>query len=89
MRSLKDEEGRPLDINPDVLLVPPALEDTAKALMTVDRLEDGKPNPYKGAAQAVVSGRLTTATAWFLLDTTRPVKPFLYQERKAPVAGFP
>lgn len=85
MRKFKDAEGRPLNINPNVLLVPPALEDTANLLMTVDKLEDGKPNPYKGTAQVVVDGRLTSDTAWFLLDTSKPVKPFIYQERKAPV----
>lgn len=85
MRQFKDAEGRPLNINPDVLLVPPALEDEARLLMTVEKLEDGKPNPYKGTAEVVVDGRLTSDTAWFLLDTTKPVKPFIYQERKAPV----
>lgn len=84
LRKMKDDEERPLNINPSVLLVPPALEDTARALMSVDKLEDGKPNPYKSAAKVVVSSRLTSDTAWFLLDTTKPVKPFIYQERKAP-----
>ena len=55
------------------------------ALMTVDRLEDGKPNPYKGTATVVCDARLTSDTAWFLLDTSKPVKPFIYQVRKAPV----
>lgn len=85
MRKFKDDEGRPLNVNPDVLLVPPALEDVANVLMTTERLEDGKPNPYKGTAQVVSDARLTSDTAWFLLDTTKPVKPFIYQERKAPV----
>lgn len=85
LRKMKDDEERPLNIKPSILLVPPALEDTAKALMSVERLEDGKPNPYKGAAEVVVSSRLTSDTAWFLLDTTKPVKPFIYQERKAAV----
>ncbi|HCT7706610.1 TPA: Mu-like prophage major head subunit gpT family protein [Morganella morganii] len=85
MRKVTDEEGRPLNINPGVLLVPPALEDVARALMTVDRLEDGKANIYKGAAEVVVSARIQSDTQWFLLDTTQPVMPFIYQERKAPV----
>jgi len=85
MKKFKDEDGRPLNITPTVLLVPPALEDTANALMTVDKLEDGKPNPYKGTAKVVAANWLTSDTAWFLLDTTKPVKPFIYQERKAPV----
>lgn len=85
MRKFKDDEGRPLNIMPNVLLVPPALEDTARALLTVDRLEDGKPNPYKGTAELIVDARLTSDDAWFLLDTSKPIKPFLLQERKAPV----
>ncbi len=85
LRKMKDDEGRPLEITPNVLLVPPALEDVARALMTNDRLDDGKTNPYKGTAEVVVSARLTSDTAWFLLDTTKPVKPFIYQERKKPV----
>jgi len=84
IRSFKDDEGRPLDVKPNILLVPPALEDTANTLMTVDRLEDGKPNPYKGRLEVVVSGRLTSATAWFVLDTRQAVRPFIYQERKRP-----
>lgn len=85
MRKFKDDEGRPLGVAPNILLVPPALEDTANALMTVDRLEDGKPNPYKGTAEVVVEARLTSDTAWFLIDTSKPIMPFIYQERKAPV----
>jgi len=85
MRKFKDEDGRPLNVTPNVLLLPPALEDIGNALMTVERLEDGKPNPYKGTAKVVVANWLTSDTAWFLLDTTKPVKPFIYQERKAPV----
>lgn len=85
MRKFKDEEGRPLNITPEVLLVPPALEHIALALINNDRLDDGKANPYKGTASVVVDARLTSDTAWFLLDTSKPVKPFIYQERKAPV----
>lgn len=85
MRKYKDNEGRPLGVNPNVLMVPPALEDTARALMTADRLEDGKVNLYKGACEVVVNPYITSDTAWFLLDTTKPVKPYIYQERKAPV----
>lgn len=85
MKKVKDEDGRPLNITPNILLVPPALEETGRTMLTTDRLEDGKPNPYKGTAELIVDARLTSDTAWFLLDTTKPVKPLVYQERKAPV----
>ncbi|MDY0261983.1 Mu-like prophage major head subunit gpT family protein [Syntrophotalea acetylenica] len=85
MRKFRDDEGRPLNIIPNVLLVPPALEHIALALVNNDRLDDGKANPYKGTAEVVVDARLTSDTAWYLLDTTKPIKPFIYQPRKKPV----
>lgn len=84
LRGRKDEDGRPLKLMPSLLVVPPALEDIATALMTVDRLEDGKPNPYKGAAKVLVSAWLLTDTEWHLLDTTRVIKPIVFQQRKKP-----
>ncbi len=84
MRKFKDDQGRNLNIRPNILLVPPALEVTAVGLMTHDKLADDKPNPYKGMATVVTDSRLESDTAWFLLDTTRPVKPFIYQETKKP-----
>jgi len=85
MRKFKDDEGRPLNIRPRLLVVPPALEDTANALMTAERLEDGKDNLYKGTAEVLVVDWLTSDTAWFLLDTSRPLKPLIFQQRKKPV----
>ncbi|HXG29326.1 MAG TPA: Mu-like prophage major head subunit gpT family protein [Nevskiales bacterium] len=85
MRLFKDDEGRPLGATPNVLMVGPALEDTARALLTNDRLEDGKPNPYKNSMELVVNPWITSQTAWFVLDTTKAIKPFIYQERKKPV----
>jgi phage major head subunit gpT-like protein len=85
MKKFKNDEGQPLNITPNILFVPPALEDTALVLKNNERLEDGKQNPYKGTFEVVVDARLTSDTAWFLLDTTKPVKPFIYQERKKPV----
>lgn len=84
MKKFKDDEGRPLAISPNVLLVPSALEDTANLLMSTERFEDGKPNPYRNTAKVVVAPWLTSDDAWFLLDTSKPVKPFIYQERKKP-----
>ena len=85
MRQFKDEEGRSLKTKPSVLMVGPALEDTAETLRTAERLEDGKVNIYRNTFEVVVNDEITSSTAWFLLDTTKPVKPFIYQERKKPV----
>ncbi|MCL2829992.1 MAG: Mu-like prophage major head subunit gpT family protein [Betaproteobacteria bacterium] len=85
MQKFADDQGVPLNIRPNILLVPSALEYVAKTLMTAERLEDGKPNLFRGTAEVVVDARLTSDTAWYLLDTTQAVKPVIYQERKAPV----
>lgn len=85
LMTFTDDEGRALGLIPDVLEVPPALEATAKVLMEADKLGDNSPNPYRGTAQIVVNPRLTSTTSWFLHVTSMPVKPFIYQERKAPV----
>lgn len=85
MKSFTDDEGRPLNITPNVLLVHPAKEDDAKILMSIEKFQDGTPNPYRNTAEVVADGRLESPDAWFLLDTTKPVMPFIYQDRKSPV----
>jgi len=85
LRKMKSDLGRSLNIRPNLLVVPPALEDVANALMVNERLEDGKANLYRNTLKVLVEPRLTSDTAWYLLDTTKPVKPLIYQERKAPV----
>lgn len=85
MRDFKDDEGRPLRVNPNVLAVPPALSRVAKFLMTSDKLKDGSPNMYQGEFEVVVMQGLATSTEWHLLDTSQPVMPFILQLRKKPV----
>ena len=85
IKTFKDAEGRPLGLVPDVLLVPPALEDTAKLLMTTEKFDNDQPNPYRNEAEIIVDARLTDPAAWFLLVTKRPIKPFIFQERKKPM----
>lgn len=83
--TMTDDEGRPLGLVPDTLEVPPQLEAVGRMMVENDKLADDTPNPYKGTAKLVVNPRLTSADAWFLHVTTRPIKPFILQERKAPV----
>jgi len=80
-----DDEGRPLALVPNLLEVPPALEATARMIAYSDKLADDTPNPYKGTCEVLVNPRLTSDVKWFLHVTNRPLKPFVYQERKKPV----
>jgi phage major head subunit gpT-like protein len=46
---------------------------------------DGSTNIYKGTAELLVVPDLAGSDdAWFLLCTTKPLKPLIFQERKAP-----
>lgn len=80
-----DDEGRKLGLVPNLLEVPPALEGVANIIATADKLQDNSPNPYKGTCKVKLNTRLTSATAYMLIVNNRPLKPFVYQERKKPV----
>jgi len=85
MMSLKDEHGRPLGIIPDLLVVPPALEQTALEILQAERTASGATNVFRNTAKLLVAPQLAGYdTYWFLLCTSRAVKPFIYQRRKAP-----
>ncbi|MBK0062389.1 MULTISPECIES: Mu-like prophage major head subunit gpT family protein [unclassified Acinetobacter] len=83
MMEFEDESGESLGVIPNILLVPPALETVGKKLLTAEKLDDGSINPYVGTAKLVVSTRIKNPNYWMLLDTSKPVKPFIYQKRKA------
>lgn len=84
LRQMKDGDENLLDLQPAVLLVPPELEHTAKALVTSSTLQryvasgtDQAPmgNPLENVAQVVVEPRLSdsgysghSATGWYLFS---------------------
>lgn len=84
MRTLTDEAGRSLKVRPNLLIVGPDLEDTARTLLTADKLENGDQNIYKNTAELLLIDDLTAGT-WYLQDTSMPVKALILQERKKPV----
>ena len=84
MMSLTDENGSPLAIVPDLLVVPPALEAKAREILVAD-IVNGTRNTMANTAEVLVAPWLAgNDKAWFLLDTHRPVKPIIVQKRKAP-----
>ena len=86
--TVKDEANQPLRLVPDLLEVPPALEAIGRVLLEAEKLGDNSPNPYRNTARLRVNPGLTSDTAWFLHVTSKPVKPFIYQIRKAPMFVF-
>ena len=82
MMSLKNDQGKPLNIVPDILLVPPALEREARMILEAD-LINGTTNVNKGLAKVEVWTELADQpTQWYLLCTKRSLKPFIFQERE-------
>lgn len=85
MMKLKAENGEPLDVRPTHIVVGPALKATAEALFETGTLANGGANPNYKKVKVVVSPRITSDTAWFLLDCSRPFRALVVQKRRAPV----
>jgi phage major head subunit gpT-like protein len=100
MMGFKEEDGRTLRVTPNLLVVPPTLETMAKRIVNTDLIarvygsntaaaaEDNK-NVLQGTADVMVWHDLpdtgVEATCdWYLLDTSRPLLPFIFQQRVAP-----
>lgn len=82
MLSLTNSKGRALKIVPNLLVVPPALEAKAREILVAD-IVAGTRNTMAGTAETLMVPDLAgNDTAWFLLATQRPIKPFIYQERQ-------
>lgn len=83
LMGIKDEENKSLRIMPNILVVPPALEAVAREILKSDIVK-GSTNIYKDTAELIVATELISGTAWYLLDTTKALKPLIFQSRKAP-----
>jgi len=81
MRSLVSDEGKSLKIKPTLLVVPPELEITAKQICENEKI-DGVENEARGLLEYLVADDLTDPKAWYLLDVSKPIKPFIMQKNK-------
>lgn len=82
MMSLTNSKGRALNLVPDTLVVPPALEKDARDILVADFI-NGTKNTMQGTAKPLVVPQLAGHdSAWYLLCTSRPIKPLIYQQRK-------
>jgi len=99
MMSYVGEDGLPLGVIPDLLVVPPQLEVTARLICEAESVAPqtlgaitqagANTNVLRNSAKVLVIPELAVdATKWYLLDTGsisgRSIKPFLYQVRKEP-----
>lgn len=95
MMNYVGEDNLPLGVIPRLLVVPPQLEVTAKLICEAESVAPGtlgavtqvgaNTNVLRGTAEVVVIPELAVdATTWYLVDNTRSINPFVFQERKAP-----
>jgi phage major head subunit gpT-like protein len=88
MMARKGENGLPLGVRPNLLVVPPQLESTAKLIVMADMVPStagtaSQTNINKGTAEVLVVPELAVdATTWYLLDASGIVKPLVYQRRR-------
>jgi hypothetical protein len=84
MMAFEDDRGDIIDVMPDLLLVPPELEDTAIPL-TGSALDptsgNNAINPIPGRFQTIVWHYLTDPNNWFMIDSGRKRKSLLWYER--------
>ena len=84
MLTLVNDEGEPLRIVPDLLVVSPQKEAIARTILEATEIHQ-ETNIYKGTAELLVVPELAAnPEQWFLLCTKRPVKPFIFQSRRKP-----
>lgn len=84
MQSFTDDAGKPLGVQPTHLVVPPQLRATALQILKAETI-GGTTNINRDSATPLVLPELAGhPTKWFLLDLSRPVKPFILQVVKEP-----
>lgn len=80
--SIRGDKGKSLKLVPDLLVVSPALEKQARLILEADQI-NGTTNVLKGTAKLLVEPMLAEhPDYWFLLCTSRFLKPIIYQLRK-------
>lgn len=84
MMTIKGESGKSLKIIPDLLVVSPQKEATARQILFADLIA-GNTNVNKNTSDLLVVPELAdTPEYWFLLSTKRAIKPFIFQMREKP-----
>lgn len=83
-REQVDEKGLKIQMVPDTLIVPPALEFTAEKIVKSVHLpgtELNDINPIQGRFKIIVLDYLTDDNAWFLMDSTMNPLNFFWREK--------
>jgi phage major head subunit gpT-like protein len=87
MRGFTGRSGKRLGVRPSHLVVPPELEFTAKRILLTNQEVAGgvrtDSDVLKGRIELIVLDALTDSNAWYVMDLTKPIRPFFFQENLA------
>lgn len=85
MMAYTGADGEVMGVMPNLLIVPPQLEATARGILNAELIGGGDTNVWRNSAELLVIPQLANAaTTWYLADVSRPIKPLVFQQRKAP-----
>lgn len=95
MRNYKGEDGKPLGIRPRLLIVDTSNETIAHQIckdafiaptsaLGANAASIQQSNTLQGQFDYLVVDRLTDEGRWYLADVSKPIKPFIWQNRKDP-----
>ncbi len=83
LRDMKDTQGNKLHLNPTHLIFGNDLEWTATDILKQERQSTGESNVLRGMLQPLQISNMTAAS-WAVADLSKTLKPFMYQDRRAP-----
>lgn len=84
MRAQLDDQGMKIAVKPDTLVVPPALRREALEITKSSKIPgtaDNEINIFQGTLKVIDWDYLTSATAWFLLDSTQRKIQWFWRSR--------
>lgn len=89
MMRFEDDNGEPIGMVFDTIVCPPELLDAFGRIMSsathIAATASGVENQWKSVVKRViVNWRLSDVDDWYAFAADRPLKPLIYQERKAP-----
>lgn len=87
MRRTKDDFSRPMNLRPDLVVIPPDIEDLWRQLINSTLIASNgvaMTNVLENAVDIMVDSYLSDVNDWFLMCTRQPIKPLIFQNRKNP-----
>jgi len=92
MGAYKGEDGESMEVEPNLLVVGPDLRKQAKRILNAEIIATtagtaSESNVMQGDMDVLVTPKLSGGM-WFAMDTTRPIKPLLFQLREEPTFDY-